>query len=258
MRESHAILVWSYGRPFAQRRALLGALATLVVLALIAWGVVGFVLSLVMPDALAVAVAGVIALAGVAIVSWRRYRALSSRITTVEPGVHDRRRVEALIEGLRTQIGIARGKVAFVDSGAVNAAALPDGTVLVTTGALARCDQTELEALLARELVALRANLVRGYGLLAVAGRLRGGELLRRESAMLDLAAVSVTRFPPAMASVMDKALQDADSDLARVAPAWFWAFPVSGDQGASDLELRRQAVLDEIWTVGVSRPRHT
>jgi hypothetical protein len=257
MRDAQAALVWGYEHPFSQRRALLNALLTLLGVAVVGWAILGFALSLVVPDSIAVPLSAVIALAGAAGFAWRRYSSLGRALPTADPAPGDRRRVEALLEGLRAQVGLARGRIAFVDSSAVNAAALPDGTVVVTTGTLAMLDATELEALLARELVALRVNLVRGYGLLAAAGRLRGSDLLRRESVMLDIAAVSVTRFPPAMASTMAKALSHTDSGLVHVAPAWFWAFPVE-EASASDLELRRQVILDEIWTVGVSRSRHT
>jgi Zn-dependent protease with chaperone function len=258
MREVQAAKVWGYEHPFSPRRALLGALLTFALVAAVAWAVLGLALSLVLPDGLAVLVAAIVAVAGVATLAWRRYQSFGRAISTSDPSPGNRRRVEALIEGLQTQIGLARARVAFVDSSAVNAAALPNGTVVVTTGALAKLEATELEALLARELVALRFNLVRGYGLLAAAGRLRASDLVRREAAMLDIAAVSVTRFPPAMASLLAQASTEADSGLARVVPAWLWAFPVAEDSGNSDLELRWHLILDEIWTVGVSRPRHT
>lgn len=129
-------------------------------------------------------------------------------------------RLVNLAEGLGVALGVPVPELRVIDDPAPNAIALgssPSRTVLAcTTGLLDLLDRMELEGLLAHELthvkrgdVARAASATRSLGLFAalaggparLLGRLAGTE---RES-LADLQAVGVTRYPPGLASALEK-----------------------------------------------------
>jgi heat shock protein HtpX len=115
-----------------------------------------------------------------------------------------------LAEGLSIGAGVRQPRLRIVDTPALNAMVAgirPDGAmVAVTAGLLAELDRIELEAILAEELIQIRRKettpatvLVATFGLgreIAVAGD---------RDAQADLAAVALTRYPPALASALEK-----------------------------------------------------
>lgn len=189
-------------------------------------------------------------------------RRLGSRLPWVEPEERDRKRIDTLLSGLGFQLGIPVSNVAVVAYPMVNGAVLELGrkepVVVITTGALRELETIELEALLARELGELRLGLVGLNATVAYWDKVfhRAGKRLsewqRAEAVLLDRLGVSVTRYPPAMASVLEKA-RSSRSITATSLPAWLWLCPVGVADLDADLELREQLLLDEIWTIGAS-----
>ncbi|MHB1520800.1 MAG: hypothetical protein ACYCWN_05710 [Ferrimicrobium sp.] len=187
---------------------------------------------------------------------------LGRRLPLVEPEERDRKRVDSLLSGLGFQLGIPVSSVAVVAYPMVNGAALTLGrrepVVVITTGALRELKTIELEALLARELGELRLGLVGLNSIVAYwdsvfhrASR-RLSDWQREESVLLDRLGVSVTRYPPAMASVLEKA-RTSRSMRTTSLPAWLWLCPVGVEDLDEDLQLREQLLLDEVWTIGAS-----
>ena len=167
-----------------------------------------------------------------------------------------------LVDGLCFAFGLPLPRLLVVDSVAPNAIALgrtPQTTTLViTTGALSLLDRIELEGLLAHELAHVRrgdtarASLVtRSIGVAvllseragALGARLAGPD---RES-LADFAAITVTRYPPALADALE-ALSGAPSvcpsglsPLVVRLTSWQWCAPLE----SVDTEHRRAGQLD-------------
>jgi heat shock protein HtpX len=128
-----------------------------------------------------------------------------------EPRLHN------LIEGLCVGIGLAPPRLRIVEDEAPNALAVArsvdDADLVVTRGLLDRLSLVELEAVLAHELARIRrgeaivgavagvvlANVL--YGAIARVVVARGEPI----DTWSDLAAVEITRYPPALASALDK-----------------------------------------------------
>jgi heat shock protein HtpX len=115
-----------------------------------------------------------------------------------------------LVEGLSIGAGVRQPKLRVIDSRGLNAVAAgssPARAVLgVTTGLLVELDRIELEAVLAEELVQIRRNETRPGTVLAATfglGRRRAYPPDRDIEA--DQAAVSLTRYPPALAAALEK-----------------------------------------------------
>lgn len=235
---------------------LVGGVIAAVVLTL-AFGVTGLI-----PIWLTVVVGFVIGLIVTVVMTIVGPPKVGRRLPWVEPEEADRKRIDSLLSGLGFQLGISVSNVAVVAYPMVNGATLilgrRDPVVVITTGALRELETIELEALLARELGELRLGLV---GLNAVvaywdsvfhrASR-RLSDWQRQEAVLLDRLGVSVTRYPPAMARVLEKA-RTSRSVRATSLPAWLWLCPVGVEDLDEDLMLREQLLYDEIWTIGAS-----
>ena len=230
--------------------------------------------------AIAVAVAG----GATAALVWHRSSAiLSRRLGGVpvevspagrQPGIKpvDAARLIDVTEGLCAALGIRRCEVRVLEDPCANAISFgagPDnGTVLLTSGLVAVLDRIELEAVLAHELAHLKSGDTSTGAVAALVAMWLGGVLpfVRSRSASLagrereplaDLAAVGATRYPPGLASALDKLagsarrptslprqLTDATSGL------WLAPFedrPLVGSvhPGALDLEDRIAALRE-------------
>jgi heat shock protein HtpX len=115
-----------------------------------------------------------------------------------------------LAEGLSISAGLRQPRLRVIDSPGLNAIAAgtrADRAIVgVTSGLLAELDRLELEAVLAEELIQIRhhettpATVVAatfGLGRVIAIGADRDAEA--------DLAAVALTRYPPALASALEK-----------------------------------------------------
>ncbi len=127
-------------------------------------------------------------------------------------------RLESLVESICSSHGIAEPILYIVESSAIDAAVVgtPDDTRLVVTrGVLTKLERLEIEAVVAREMT-LFGNGVAAATTLAspalgpVAAGLRTRLLDDRRFVRADFDAVGVTRYPPALASAFEKALESA------------------------------------------------
>lgn len=238
----------SFGpRPGGREVALLRASPALVAFACIgvaASGIVGVAGSVILGLVAALAVAHFVANAQAGSEK-RILRALGGRRAHVN---HDARLLN-VVDGLCSAFGLSAPAVVVVTSEEPNAIAFAKrarrAALVVTSAALERLDRIELEALVAHELAHLRrgdaeraASIMAALGFLAVrvgnvalfCARLGG---IDRES-FADLAATSITRYPPALADTLEL-LDTNDGGLARTLPrdivrltAWQWCAPLT------------------------------
>lgn len=160
-------------------------------------------------------VAGLIALVvvGVALAGWARFggdRLIASRLPgrAADPDVDAR--LCNLVEGLCTGAGVHQPRLVVVDSPGLNA--LAAGTsgrravLAVTRGLLAELDRIELEAVLAEELWTIRHDEIVPWTVLAATfGFGRGLAVADDRDSAADQGAISLTRYPPALASALEK-----------------------------------------------------
>jgi heat shock protein HtpX len=115
-----------------------------------------------------------------------------------------------LVEGLSISAGVRQPRLRVVDSSGLNAMAAgssPSRAVVgVTSALLAELDRMELEAVLAAELVQIRRNETLPATILAATlGLGRSSAIPADRDARYDLAAVELTRYPPALAAALEK-----------------------------------------------------
>lgn len=188
------------------RRALQTALAFAVGPALI----VGIVLGLAVWW-----VAGIIAFVviGAALGGWARFggdRIVASRLGGRPADPAADARLCNLVEGLSTGAGVHQPRLIVVDSPGLNALASGSSgrraLLAVTTGLLAELDRIELEAVLAEELWMIRhEEMVPLTVLAATFGLGRSLAVSHDRDAAADQGAISLTRYPPALASALEK-----------------------------------------------------
>lgn len=115
-----------------------------------------------------------------------------------------------LVDGLSTGAGVRHPSVIVVDSPGLNAMAFGTSAgkaaVAVTSGLLAELDRIELEAVLAEELYLIRHQETAPATVLAATFGL-GRQLAIRPDRdnVADQGAVSLTRYPPGLASALEK-----------------------------------------------------
>ncbi len=136
-------------------------------------------------------------------------------------------RLASLVMSLCASNGITEPALHVVESEALDAAVVgrPNSTHLVlTSGALRYLDRVELEAVVARELAQLSGGFHAATNLAAVgpllgplATKVRLRQLDPRSLALMDLQGVQMTRYPPALASALQKA---ATGDSVGATPA--------------------------------------
>lgn len=175
-------------------------------------------------------------------------------------------RVENLIDGLCTTMGVAHPPLFVVDEPGINLAMVAirgSDVMVVTRGLLERLDLMELEGVLAHGLAHLRLDDVKRGTLAAqlpgilgndtVRHRLAGrGRLLRAD----EVAAVSV-RYPVGIASVLEKCRNDqtpapgslfTTDRFARTRWLWFDPLPGAPDGTLDELDapaVRAQALAE-------------
>lgn len=115
-----------------------------------------------------------------------------------------------LVEGLSTGAGVRQPRLRVVDSPGLNALAAgttPAKAILaVTSGLLQELDRVELEAVLAEELFLIRHGETRpGTVVAATFGLGRSLAIAADADAQADQGAVSLTRYPPALAAALEK-----------------------------------------------------
>ncbi len=133
-------------------------------------------------------------------------------------------RLHNVVDGLCVSHGFRMPRLAVVESPAIDCAMVGhgphDGHLVVTSGALEALDRLELEAIVARGLAVLRHHMGPATELAAVAGLVGRGELGARLVARFcdprpvidaDLDGVGLTRYPPALAAVFEKAAEAGD-----------------------------------------------
>ena len=237
--------------------------AAIALLAAIAGAVVGAVLGLLgAPVVLAAVFAGAAALA---LALWLRLtaaryslRALGSAPAVA--GAHPR--LENLVQGLCTTHGFQVPQVHTVETDAVNAASVglgrPRDHLVLTRGAMVGLDRLELEAVVARQLCQIRsgtdtatllASIARLPGAKRLAAALVGRVLHRQSSTGIDLEAVRLTGYPPALASALKKSEAAPKMVDVSVAAHLWMVIPPSGAGGASlqPATAERLDVLGEV-----------
>jgi heat shock protein HtpX len=160
-------------------------------------------------------VVGVVVLVAVAaiLLAWARL-AGDRRVAAAVGGrpAHpvDDARLWNLAEGLSISAGVRQPGLLVIDSPGLNAIAA--GTradralVGVTSGLLVELDRIELEAVLAEELMQIRRHETTPATVLAATfGLGRAVAVRANQDADADQAAVALTRYPPALASALEK-----------------------------------------------------
>lgn len=205
-------------RHAAARRRTGRVTAVSVSVILVAGAVVGALAGLVTSWMIGIAVAAVVALAGWFGVVGPRLATAEARLLrlvgpTREADPRSEARLLNLVDGLVPSAGVARPRCLVLDSPGPNAVAFGrdarHGCFIVTTGLLDNLDRMQLEGVVARALVTIRDGVTAGTTrALAIGGsRLRslGGD--PGSPADLDLAAVTLTRYPPGLASALRRVL---------------------------------------------------
>jgi len=174
----------------------------------------------------------------------------------------DHPRLENLLEGSCTTHGFHEPSVHVVESPAINAASVglrrPAAHLVVTRGALSSLDRLELEAVVARQLCAIRrgvafptvlASVSRLPGAGPITARLAGRAGGFDAVSDIDVEAARLTSFPPALASALEKAADAPGLSTSR-AGAHLWMVAPQRDaseDAARSSTLRRIDVLREI-----------
>ena len=164
--------------------------------------------------------AGVVAfvVVGAAFVLWARTggdRVVASAVGGRAADPQTDARLCNLVEGLATTAGVRPPRVVVVESAGLNALAAgtssAGGFLAVTSGLLAELERIELEAIVAEQLWRIRHDQVLPGTVLAATfglGRVLGLERLALApdaDAEADQGAIALTRYPPALASALEK-----------------------------------------------------
>lgn len=150
---------------------------------------------------------------GAALTAWARVggdRVVTSRLRGRPADPRGDARLCNLVEGLCTGAGVRQPRLLVVDTPGLNTLAAGSansrGIVAVTTGLLTELDRIELEAVLAEQLWLIRHDEVVPMTVLAATFGLGRSLALREDrDAAADQGAISLTRYPPALASALEK-----------------------------------------------------
>ena len=161
------------------------------------------------------AIAGAVAfvVVGAALAAWARLagdRLVAGRLGGRDADPKRDARLCNLVEGLSTGAGVRHPRLLVVDSPGLNAMAAGTGPstalLAVTTGLLEELTRIELEAVLAEQLWLIRHNeTLPATVLVATFGLGRAAAVPADRDTAADQGAVSLTRYPPALASALEK-----------------------------------------------------
>jgi hypothetical protein len=199
---------------------LRGGIADLVAIEIAVALIAGLVVWLVVEPVVGLGVAGVMIVASQVRVAGggkRLLRAAGARPMTRADGV----RLPNVTQGLCTDLGIVMPALWIVDTDGPNAAVAwtsGGGHIAVTSALLAGSTRTEMEAVVAFCLARMATGEARRATYLAAMGLPIGDKIGRR----YDVAAVAITRYPPALAAVLAKAAPRRD----RAARLWMVGDP--------------------------------
>jgi heat shock protein HtpX len=159
-------------------------------------------------------------------------------------GEADEPRLHNLVEGLCVGVGLEPPRLRIVEDAAPNALAIAraadDADLIVTRGLIDTLSLVELEAVLAHELARIRrgeaivgatAGLVLRHGLYGPIARIVVGRGEPIDS-WSDLAAVEITRYPPALASALAKLAEHPAPPVSPVAHLWIHGARAEGAFG--------------------------
>lgn len=169
-------------------------------------------------------------------------------------------RLENLVEGLCTTHGFNRPSLHVVETAAINAASAgrhPHAAhLIVTRGALTELDRLELEAVVARQLCEIRrgvaihtarASVARIPAVGAIAVRLAGDASGHDRVTDIDIEAVRLTSYPPALASALSKAEAAAGPKASGAAGQLWFATP----RGARSVARAQPSMAQRIDLLG-------
>lgn len=227
---------------------LLIAVPVAVLLAVFGLGLLGVALGLAL---------GALVTAG----CWWSAKSVALRRSQARPAaLADHPRLHNLVEGLCAAHGVEMPDLHLVDDPAPNAFAAgrsaDHAAIVVTQGLLDVMSRVELEAVMAHELSQIKSEDVlvdTAAVTMPVPARLVHLVMAQGREPRNDMAAVAMTRFPPALASALAK-LRDADTVVSASswATAHLWiAAPRSGsetrgDAAAEDARFDDHQPLDE------------
>ena len=228
----------------AARIAAVFALPPALVAGLIAWEAGGPIAAVVVFVVLAVALAGWARYGGERMVD-RGLRQLGSR--PADPVLHARLCI--LVDGLSMTAGLSPPRLEVLDGDGLNTLAAGakagTGVIAVTTGLLNELELIELEAVLAEMLVQMRrGELVAATMTVATFGLGRSIAAPPERDALADQAGVTLTRYPPALASALEKLeVKGTQVPGSPAAMAHLWLADPRGDAGrdAGRLPLRER-----------------
>ena len=138
-------------------------------------------------------------------------------------------RLHNLVEGLSAGAGVTAPRLLVIESDGLNAMVAGSdprrATMAVTSGLLTGLDRIELEAVVASQLWLVRHGETQpATVLVATFGLGRQAALLSDADTQVDQGAVSLTRYPPALASALEKV--EAKGSAVPGQPRWmshFW-----------------------------------
>lgn len=198
------------------RRRVLGALAV----PWVATAVVVFVLGVVVGHPV---IGLIVALVAATLTAWAVYRTADSTVLRIAgalpAGRDDHARLFNLIEGLCVTAGLPEPAVAVVDTDEPNALVTARGpraaTVVVTTGATRQLTRVELEAVLAQQLSHIATGDATANTVAFAVTRwvrpdgfrswLSARTTAPQTEELADLAAVSLTRYPPGLIAALER-----------------------------------------------------
>ena len=230
-----------------QRRALLVIVVTVLPPAVLLGGV-----GLLAGPLVAIAVLVVVAGAGTAVVWATADRRALAAVGGVPADPRAHARLYNLVDGLCAAAGVPAPRLVVVDDRALNALAVGrdprHATLAVTTGLVGDLSRIELEGVIASELIRIKRRDTLPGTLAAGAGPLarRVACPAAREEAV-DLAAVALTRYPPGLASALEK-MESVGTALARPDPtvAGLWLAEPRREVATDDLAASQRRPLTE------------
>jgi Zn-dependent protease with chaperone function len=162
-------------------------------------------------------------------------------------GPQDEARLLNLVEGLAPGAGLPRPRVLVVDDDAPNALAFGRdgrrGIVVLTTGLLGRLDRMQLEAVVAHLLVQIRDGFSATATMSLAFRPSRPAPPL--PFAVVDSKAVTLTRYPPALASALETVAAAGPAAPRRASPVLgpVWLEP-PGDHDAAAARIEALRAL--------------